>query len=207
MTVQCSQLQRSQYPVVLGKTCDKGGSREVSTRSTIESSKDRMALLNIKLWFVVYLLQLFDSSFGSVVTAAPECGARCDTGASKVPDPKNCERFYDCNLIQYIPYSNKCPSGTRFDAEKERCTSDAECHVEEDCKCEIVCNNYRIPDPTDCTKYYDCLPDGSMNSQSCESPTPIFNPESAVCEPGVYCINCNGDVICQPTVREPLSIS
>nr|ASP44166.1 obstructor F2 [Penaeus vannamei] len=123
------------------------------------------------------------------------CEPHCTHAGEVTPDPLDCSTYYVCLQDDHF-MSVGCPAETPyFDFMAGECQGDSTLCFHNCDVCEPHCTqqNERVPDPTDCHRFYLCTPP-TMSSFLCPH-NEIFNRETGVCEEGATCIEeCGGGV-------------
>uniref|UniRef100_A0A0P4X0G8 Chitin-binding type-2 domain-containing protein n=1 Tax=Scylla olivacea TaxID=85551 RepID=A0A0P4X0G8_SCYOL len=116
----------------------------------------------------------------SPVCGTDPCVTDCQNCADgeMVADPEDCHRFYICDgnggIITTQPL--ECPSGMHFNATQHQCVSGNICKYCDRCFFECYDSiTGMVPDPTDCSVYYECNGDYPGKDQTCSATRPYFD--------------------------------
>lgn len=110
-----------------------------------------------------------------------------------------CSHYVEC--VNRIPYLRPCPASLVFDTDTSRCvrpgeTTRQECHTKQISG--FSCPEVRVlrfgtydiaSHPTDCSKFYVCLADGTPRVAGCQEPK-VFDPSSGICTPAEQVVGC-----------------
>ncbi|KAK7067835.1 hypothetical protein SK128_025833 [Halocaridina rubra] len=149
---------------------------------------------------------LYDKT-GQICTTGITCTAECPEGChltcqysgDTIADPYDCRVYYTCSTVG-PGAAEICPDNIpNFDHIRKMCTSDPTVCCQST-TCDPYCDpgfSGLVPDPADCTKFYECI-NGNIYeaSMSCNQGE-VFNAGLAVCSTSGFCRTwCNGDSLC-----------
>lgn len=132
----------------------------------------------------------------------PDCTGK--VLGDKVHDPKNCTNFYLClDNGQVTDHPVPCDTGNEFPVGGTQCVpEDPSAPCSPACpdgagsgECHLSCDGGLdfVSDPTDCSKYFMCIP-GGVHALSCPDEHPYFNgkecgnDKDTCCVPGCFAI-------------------
>nr|XP_027217538.1 uncharacterized protein LOC113810052 [Penaeus vannamei] len=116
------------------------------------------------------------------------CEAHCTHAGEVTPDPTDCSTYYVCLDDGHVLPVGCSAETPFFDFMVGECQTDPTLcfHYCDVCEPHCTQQNERVPDPTDCHRFYLCTPP-TMSSFLCPHEE-VFNRVTGVCEAGATCI-------------------
>ncbi|ROT73019.1 hypothetical protein C7M84_008580 [Penaeus vannamei] len=116
------------------------------------------------------------------------CEPHCGSPGALTPHPTTCYKYYVCLQNDHYLEEECSPPNLYFDYMTGACQTDnSVCYTYCDV-CEPHCTqqNERVPDPTDCHRFYLCTPP-TMSNFLCPH-NQVFNRATRECEDGAPCV-------------------
>ncbi|KAK7086508.1 hypothetical protein SK128_015259 [Halocaridina rubra] len=126
--------------------------------------------------------------------APMSCHLTCTSVGDRIADPFDCGIYYDCTISGPGAATLCDPIRPYFDPINKICSSDSSVCCRRQCDPYCDPEATQAPDPTDCTKYYDCLENEPIfPSVTCDHGQ-NFDVKIGLCSPTAEC-----DILCNKT--------
>ncbi|KAK7086085.1 hypothetical protein SK128_005378, partial [Halocaridina rubra] len=121
-----------------------------------------------------------------ICKGSPACHMTCLSVGDYIADPIDCTAYYVCD-ISGPSEANHCPgSFPNYDPVAQKCADDESVCCKPGCEPQCEATSVQVPDPTDCTKFYQCYPNPIYPPVSCPDGE-VFNIGTGHCDPTAEC--------------------